>query len=291
MREAMLSTFTIKASVVALALGAAMAALSIGSAPAKALAPLPNSFFAAVGNADVTIVVATPSEASAATVPELAAVDTAERANGRGSGVVGASLVELTQPRYPHGHLVWAVGTGPTEEGMLLVELVDAKTGRWLEGDSGYYPAAAPGRPWAGSAVVRQSDLSAVSCVGALACVAIGDQDLSDHPAPVLPLVKPSNKPLSVMIGQTAAVIAGPEAPVLGSWDAISCTSLRNCIAVADGYAGFFDGRAWQATALPLPSDAPRASQLVLSSVSCPDPQDCMAVGRYIGPGGQSETL
>ena len=45
---------------------------------------------------------------------------------------------------------------------MFLVELVDAKTGNWLEGDSGYYsllPPPVPGHPWPGSAVVAQSRL------------------------------------------------------------------------------------------------------------------------------------
>jgi hypothetical protein len=298
-QDGMWSMFMKKAGVVALALalGAAATVLGITSASAKILPALPKAFIAAVNKTDLTIVVATPAQASVATVPEEAAVGAAERANGRGSWAVAASLVELTNAQYPKAHLVWGVDTEPVGEGMFLVELVDAKTGNWLEGDSGYYsplPPPVPGHPWPGSAVVAQSDLAAVSCAGPLACVAIGQQGLSPHASPVLVLGKPG-RPLAVMVGQTAAVIGGAAAPVLSGWDALSCTSPEDCVAVADGYAGVFDGTHWQAEALPVPADATRASrpayQLVLSSVSCAGPNDCMAVGRYTGAGGRSGTL
>jgi hypothetical protein len=281
----------------ALALGAAATVLGTTPASAKALPPLPKAFIAAVNKTDLTIVVATAAQASAATVPEEAAVGAAERANGAGSWAVAASLVELTNAQYPAAHLVWAVGTGPVGEGMFLAELVDAKIGNWLEGDSGYYtqlPPPVPGHPWPGSAVVAQSDLAAVSCVGPLACVAIGQQGLRSNDSPVPVLGKPG-RPLAVMVGRTAAVIGGAPAPVLSGWDALSCTSLRDCVAVADGYAGVFDGRGWQTEVLPVPADATGASKsayrLVLSSVSCAGPDDCMAVGRYTGAGGRWGTL
>ena len=271
----------------------------LGTAPAsaKALPPLPKAFIAAVNKTDLTIVVATAAQASAATVPEEAAVDAAERANGAGSWAVAASLVELTNAQYPKAHLVWGVDTEPVGEGMFLVELVDAKTGNWLEGDSGYYsplPPSVPGRPWPGSAVVTQGDLAAISCVGPLACVAIGQQGLRSYASPLPVLGKPG-RPLAVMVGQTAAVIGGAAAPVLSGWDALSCTSLRDCVAVADGYAGVFDGRAGKprrSRCQPTPTGANRpAYQLVLSSVSCAGPNDCMAVGRYTGVGGRWGTL
>ena len=281
---------------IALALGVHAVATALGTpaASAKALPPLPKAFIAAVNNTDLTIVVSTAAQqASSTTVPETAAVGEAERANGRGSWAVAASLVELTNSEYPKADLVWAVDTKPTQEAMFLVELVDAKTGRWLEGDSGYYslgPLPVRGQPWPGAAIVGQADLAAVSCVGPLACVAVGEQGLSAYAPPVLASGKPG-KPLAVMVGQTAAVITGAKAPVLSGWDALSCTSLRHCTAVAGNYVGTYNGSTWQANALPLPTDAARSSQQVLSSVSCADRRDCMAVGRYSGAGGRSETL
>jgi hypothetical protein len=135
-----------KARAVALALALGLAATVLGTtlASAKALPPLAKAFIAAVKKIDLTIFVATPAQASAATVPKEAAVHAAERANGRGSWAVAASPVQLTNAQYPKAHLVWAVDTGPVGEGLFLVELVDAKTGNWLEGDSGYYSRLPP---------------------------------------------------------------------------------------------------------------------------------------------------
>ena len=294
----MSSTFVTKARVVALALVSGAAATLLGAVPASAnaLPALPKAFIAAANQTDLTISIATPAQASASTVPEQDAVAAAERANGRGSWAMAASLVELTNGQYPKAHLAWAVDTGPVAEGMFLVELVDAKTDKWFEGDSGYYSLLArpvPGHAWPGSAVVPQSDLTAVSCVGPLACVAVGRQGLTPHPSPLLSLPTPG-KALAVLVGHTA-VVGAAAAPVLSGWDALSCTSLHNCVAVTNGYAGVFDGRHWQAEALPAPAGALPARQptyqSALSSVSCAGPDDCMAVGRYTGAGGQAETL
>ena len=92
-------------------------------------------------------------------MPEAAALGAAERANGRGSRDVAASLVELTKGQCPKPCLVWAVDTKPVRDGTFLVELVNAKTGGWFEGDSGYHSLVAPpapGRPWTSLAVVSQ---------------------------------------------------------------------------------------------------------------------------------------
>lgn len=69
--------------------------------------------------------------------------------------VIGAGLMTLTSVRYPHGRLVWVVATSPgafvpagpaptpghttsaAERYAFSVDIIDARTGRWLEAIEG----------------------------------------------------------------------------------------------------------------------------------------------------------
>lgn len=61
----------------------------------------------------------------------------------------------------------------------------------------------------------------------------------------------------------------------------VSCTSASFCVAIDNkGYARVFDGRSWSSQALLNTGDA---QNQYLSSVHCPVPTDCVAVGGAIG--------
>ena len=120
---------------------------SMGSLPAFSC-----QLIDAVNATDMTIAVVSPQVAASATVSESAAVSKAVANMPPDSTAVAAQLVEVTDTQYPQGGLVWAVDvvpvlgassgpmghTGPPPPRNFTVQLVDAHTGIWVEGVSGY---------------------------------------------------------------------------------------------------------------------------------------------------------
>lgn len=140
------------------------------------------------------------------------------------------------------------------------------------------------GTKWAARTVPAPSPygtrLSSVSCTSASFCVAVGGTGESGAAGM---LVYTWNG--SAWTQQTLPVPAGISDPALTG---VSCTSPSSCTAVGgpwdDGdllgtsaFAEHWNGTAWTATALPLPS---RAHSVELSSVSCVKAA-CTAAGLY----------
>jgi len=118
------------------------------------------AFISAVNSADVRIVPA--GQTAAVTVTEKSAVAAALAELPPGSSASAADLVTLTNSQYPGGMLAWAIETipaggysgfscgPPPRRGTagphhcqpprqnFRVDFVDASTGAWLEGVSGY---------------------------------------------------------------------------------------------------------------------------------------------------------
>lgn len=79
----------------------------------------------------------------------------------------------------------------------------------------------------------------------------------------------------------------------------VSCSSPTSCVAVgyisgepAETLIVQWDGDAWSIVETPGPSDLPDGgSEMVLTSVSCPDETTCIAAGWYFSSGGTQRTL
>lgn len=140
------------ASLALLSLISTLALAACGSGPP--LPALTATFVAAVNSTDVTIVPASSVQERGAKVTQKAAVATALRQEQPGTVATAAELVELTNAQFPAGHLVWAVEDDPvgnhqggiggvgmkdsTPSYNLSVDFVNAVTGHWLEGVTGY---------------------------------------------------------------------------------------------------------------------------------------------------------
>lgn len=150
-------TICVSAVTLTMAAAASCGSYSLGSKTVRnesqATAPLPGlsaAFISAVNSTDVQIV----STSTPAPVTEQSAVATALAELGKGSSPSAAGLVMLTNAQHPAGVLAWAIETtgvfvgsgGPAGVGHqpspppmnFRVDFVDASTGAWLEGVTGY---------------------------------------------------------------------------------------------------------------------------------------------------------
>src|ERR1035437_7660215 len=139
------------------------------------------------------------------------------------------------------------------------------------------------------SGAYSSSGLSAVSCVSARVCIAVGSSFDS---------ITEMSLPMAESLDGTTWTAQTPPSPA-GAWatdlSSVSCTSASNCIAV--GYAetatgGFlstvglaevWNGADWTIQTTP-------AAVSILSGVSCVSASACIAVG-YSGSGGQAAEL
>jgi hypothetical protein len=89
----------------------------------------------------------------------------------------------------------------------------------------------------------------------------------------------------------------GDEAEPNTGLDSVACPSASRCVAVGDyynssGLQGWLvtgSGSSWRATKAPLPADAGAGGDL--SSVACPSPSRCVAVGSYAVSGDTGQGL
>jgi hypothetical protein len=122
--------------------------------------------------------------------------------------------------------------------------------------------------------------LSAVSCVSAAACTAVGSD--YDTPTEQRTLVESWN-------GAAWSVVPSPNRPSGNALDGVSCVSATACTAV--GYHGdrrstralveSWNGATWSLVTSPNPG----SDDDNLYGVSCPSAAACTAVGKYANPG------
>jgi hypothetical protein len=110
---------------------------------------------------------------------------------------------------------------------------------------------------------VSGSALKAVSCPGAMTCIAVGD--INDISGPIAPLAERWN-------GTAWSIQSNPPGQSLTG---VSCTSATACTTVGPG-AYRWNGTAWSNQ--PTPSEG---SGTILKDVSCTAPSACIAVGYY----------
>jgi photosystem II stability/assembly factor-like uncharacterized protein len=124
------------------------------------------------------------------------------------------------------------------------------------------------------------SQLAAVSCPKVNACVAVGSSYGSKNAG--------NTWRAETLLGGVWSLRAAP-APAAGSeMHDLSCVSISHCVAVGVSFAGSdgtnlaatLEGTSWT---LNLTADNPSASQPGLASVSCPSPDQCVAVGSHFG--------
>ncbi len=132
--------------------------------------------------------------------------------------------------------------------------------------------------------------LQAVSCTSATTCVAVGYSTASDGSTSTALIATLSGSSWSV--ADTSAFPTG--ASLYGVW----CADATDCQAVGTAYdpsgsgidalAAQLSGSTWSAQTLPLPSGG---WSPYLAAVSCPDANDCTAVGTYADASGATQTL
>jgi hypothetical protein len=134
---------------------------------------------------------------------------------------------------------------------------------------------------WNGTSwrVVRSAEaagfLDAVSCVSVSFCMAVGEPGAGAGS----PLAEAWN-------GSTWRVVTAP--PSGTSLSAVSCATVSFCVGVpgttVSNVAEQWNGRAWHL--MNMSGDSCRLFFCVLSGVSCPRAQDCMAAGTYTNHAG-----
>jgi hypothetical protein len=135
--------------------------------------------------------------------------------------------------------------------------------------------------------VSNYSFLASVSCPSAMRCMAVGASTDATGGSRTL---------AERWDGTSWSIVAtfnlgGPRANN-HLWS-VSCASATSCAAVGDTYGGAvplaeqWNGAAWSLVRAPLPAGARRAT---LTSVSCPDPSNCIAVGSVNDNSGITPT-
>jgi hypothetical protein len=130
---------------------------------------------------------------------------------------------------------------------------------------------------------IPAATLNAISCVSPATCIAVGSAFRNGTPFPLL---------VSEYRGRWSGELAPLPSDGAGGWlSAISCGGATECVAVGafetdadsdDPVSGtlveeWSDGK-WAVAPSPTPGSGNLA---VLASVSCSDPQNCIAVGNY----------
>lgn len=130
------------------------------------------------------------------------------------------------------------------------------------------------------SIVPSPNGLSGVSCTGPTSCVAVGSYYVSQAVG-TEPLAETYN-------GKTWITSASEPTASGGQLDAVSCPTIRSCIAVGVNYSGTdganlaetYNGTSWSI----IPSAAsPGSSQPGLAGVSCVSTTYCVAAGSHFG--------
>jgi hypothetical protein len=152
--------------------------------------------------------------------------------------------------------------------------------------------AAAPGDGF-------YAGLSGIECPSAGTCFAAGDYD------------NPHFTGGASLLDTLSAGVWNPrQAPASGpamfsSVSRVRCTSTQSCTAIGSMTTDAWITRAvidtladgaWASTRMPLPGDAPAAPDdhtvaSVLSALSCPAPNSCIAVGNYLDSSGVNQPL
>jgi hypothetical protein len=133
----------------------------------------------------------------------------------------------------------------------------------------------------------QYNQLSAVSCSGPSACVAVGYQSSASTVQQTL---------IESWNGSAWSIVPSPNtSPTQGNLlGGVSCTGPSACVAVGDGGTGqtlieSWNGSAW--SIVPSPNTSPTQVN-VLQAVSCNLPAACVAVGQYYPLSGDfSQTL
>ena len=142
--------------------------------------------------------------------------------------------------------------------------------------------------------------ITTVACASAVSCVAAGSyEDASAHHHGMLDILSGASwSAVEAPLPSDANADPGP------SFTDGVCPTSGSCVVVGDnansvgtphtnGLIETMSGGVWNATEAPLPSDAAPASSAntVLTSVSCPAPGSCVAVGYYNNTGGNTVGL
>jgi hypothetical protein len=155
---------------------------------------------------------------------------------------------------------------------------------------------ASPAPLPAGAAEPNNSEVAAVACATASACIAVGYYNSTDDGL------------IETMSGRrwtpaTARLPSNAASSVLGSvtLDTISCPSPAYCVAGGqyldraghrDGLLLTKSGASWQASEAPLPAGAAASGQVAqVNGISCTAVSDCVAVGSYTAKGGEVQAL
>ena len=132
----------------------------------------------------------------------------------------------------------------------------------------------------------QSNQLSAVSCSGPSACVAVGQKSSASTPQQTL---------IESWNGSAWSIVPSPNtSPTQGNLLAgVSCTGPSACVAVGAGGTGqtlieSWNGSAW--SIVPSPNTSPTQVN-GLGGVSCSLPTACVAVGAYYASGDFSQTL
>ncbi len=98
--------------------------------------------------------------------------------------------------------------------------------------------------------------------------------------------------PPGVATSSVTAISVSPATEISG----VACPSARECVAVGDyndssaNFQGLLltgHGSSWTAAKPPLPAGASTRPQTLISSVACPSPRECVAIGSYNDSVGQ----
>jgi len=204
----------------------------------------------------------------------------AQAADGSGLAPAAASRAVLIGVSCRSANACMAVGTllagSPSLTGFPLAESWNGKA--W----------AVKGAPHPKGAT--NSNLYAVSCSAASACMAVGAYDDAAAPTGV-PFTEAWN-------GKTWAVIIPPSpGGSNSSLNGVSCVSARACVATGftiigghnNAFSELWNGRAWTVKATPRPAGTTYSD---LGDISCRSAVFCMATGDYqVGNSSKSRTL
>ena len=128
----------------------------------------------------------------------------------------------------------------------------------------------------------EDTELSAVSCNSASACLAVG-----------LSLVSRARSLAERWDGRRWSIIPPPRSaePSLGL-RGVSCISRNDCLAVGGGpaLAEWWNGQSWKVQRPPGPVRDP-AGRIVLVGVSCPSSSICYAVGNWHDTNGDGGAI
>jgi hypothetical protein len=134
------------------------------------------------------------------------------------------------------------------------------------------------------------SGLNGVTCLAGGSCVAVGYGTLKSGVGQTL---------VEVQDGGGWSIVASPDVGTNGNFlDSVSCTTLTFCMAVGQaattgGFPELILAELWNGISWSIvdTKNRDKTESNSLDSVSCSDPQFCMAVGEYPNPNHKASTL